>query len=374
MHHLLSAGPQVKKTSDQSISADTDDVLETPKKSSTRVALERNPGLSHWGFTRHVGAALKEKSAARMSTASKAGTSSSKDDSLELVASKDDSLELVASKVSATSKDESLKVDDDDSPTGTNNKALVPVATEAPTLTGTFNGTTTEIGKLTAYSGIAAVIFIITGFVLVFWGHHVFKPVLFISGFYLMGILAFIAMQGIEYKTQKLIGGESRDLVYFIVCIAAGLVGGLMFMCFWKLGMFAVGAVLGFVLATFILSFASGGLLSGVGRTIFIVIMVLIFGFTIYFLERPLLILGTAIPGSYAVILGVDLFARVGFANASQSFLSGNNNYEVTPKVWVMIAAFLLLSLIGIVFQFRSGKKSGHHKGLLERDQMRGKN
>ncbi|KAJ3088702.1 COPII coat GTPase, partial [Phlyctochytrium bullatum] len=70
-------------------------------------------------------------------------------------------------------------------------------------------------------------------------------------------------------------------------------------------------------------------------------------------------------------MVGVDLFARVGFANASKSFLSGSNEYEVTPKVWVMIGSLILLSLIGIIFQFRSGKKAGHHKGLVERDQMR---
>ncbi|KAJ3085139.1 hypothetical protein HDU96_005542, partial [Phlyctochytrium bullatum] len=108
-----------------------------------------SPAVSHWGFTKNVGAALNGNS--RQAT----GPSSTSN----------------RASVAAAGPDE---------------KDFVPIPTEAPSVTGTFNATTNEVTKLTAYTGIAAAIFIITGFILVFWGHQVFKPVLFISGFYFL--------------------------------------------------------------------------------------------------------------------------------------------------------------------------------------------
>ena len=143
-------------------------------------------------------------------------------------------------------------------------------------------------------------------------------------------------------------------------------------MCFWRAGMFAIGALLGFVLASFTLSLVSGGMIpSGVGRSVFLVAFVLLFGTAIFFLELPLLILGTAIPGSYAIVLGMDIFAGVGFAMSTRAFLTGTGDFVTTWKMWLLIVLFMVMSIVGTLFQVLSGRRSGQHKGLAERDEMR---
>ncbi|KAJ1555553.1 hypothetical protein HK405_000486 [Cladochytrium tenue] len=237
---------------------------------------------------------------------------------------------------------------------------IVPSATSDPFSDGTVSSITGQITHLNVYTGIGGAILIATGIALLFWGHRIFKLVLFLSGFYVFGILTYVILQFIAYKTgSDFGGGDHRDLVYLISCIVIGLLGGLLFMCFWRLGMSAIGALLGFVLATFILSFVSGGTISsGIGRSVFIILMSAAGAILIIFVERPVLILGTATTGAFAVITGIDIFVSTGFTDAVHTFLSGSGSFSVTWKTGLMLGAFFLLALIGVVFQFRSGK---HH-------------
>ncbi|KAJ3326910.1 hypothetical protein HDU76_012529 [Blyttiomyces sp. JEL0837] len=165
---------------------------------------------------------------------------------------------------------------------------------------------------LNIYTGIGAGILIITGFFLVFFGHRIFKPVLFVAGFYLFAVLTFVLLQIIESKTGHNFS-NNRDLIYFITCIV--IVGGIL----------------------------------------------------IYFLEKPILVFGTAIPGSYAVIVGADFFIHSGFADATHAFLIGSSDFSVTWKTGLMLGAFAILALVGIVYQF---KHDGRHKGNKEREAL----
>jgi hypothetical protein len=177
--------------------------------------------------------------------------------------------------------------------------------------------------------------------------------------------------QSVEADRTGIFGADTqRDLIYFISCFVVGILGGLVLTCIWKFGLFAIGCLLGWVLAAVILSFSSQGLISaGIGRTIFMIIMSIVFGIAILFLEKPLLVLGTAIPGAYAMTLGIDIFAMTGFATAARAFLSGSNSFTLTTKVWILFGVFVFLSLVGVIHQFRELKKDGHHKGLMYRDQ-----
>ncbi|KAJ1562176.1 hypothetical protein HK405_015031 [Cladochytrium tenue] len=210
---------------------------------------------------------------------------------------------------------------------------IVPSATSDPFSDGTVSSITGQITHLNVYTGIGGAILIATGIALLFWGHRIFKLVLFLSGFYVFGILTYVILQFIAYKTgSDFGGGDHRDLVYLISCI---------------------------VIATFILSFVSGGTISsGIGRSVFIILMSAAGAILIIFVERPVLILGTATTGAFAVITGIDIFVSTGFTDAVHTFLSGSGSFSVTWKTGLMLGAFFILALIGVVFQFRSGK---HH-------------
>ncbi|KAJ3132848.1 hypothetical protein HK101_004553 [Irineochytrium annulatum] len=244
-----------------------------------------------------------------------------------------------------------------------------------PTPTGDVNITGTLVNqanfaKVNAFTGIGAAIMIVTGIILVFWGHYVFKPVLFIAGFYLFALLTFVIMQAIEAKTGNHYGGgDHRDLVYLISCVVLGILGGALLLYFWKFGMFAVGALFGFALATFILTLIPANTVSPTARTVIVILCAIVFGVLIHFLEKPLLIFGTAIPGSLAIMVGIDVFANVGFRGAVRSLLVGES-YSITWQVGCFLGAFALFSLVGVCFQFWHHRRRGRHDGLAERDRL----
>ncbi|KAI9358895.1 hypothetical protein DFJ73DRAFT_793904 [Zopfochytrium polystomum] len=224
----------------------------------------------------------------------------------------------------------------------------VPSPSSDPLTDGTAQNGLGVVTHLNIYTGIGAAILIATGIALVFFGHRIFKAVLFIA---------------VEYKTGNLFagGGDHRDLIYLIVCLVAGFAGGFLMMCLWKLGLAVIGALLGFVLATIILSFVSGGTISsGIGRSIFILLMTLAFSILIQFFERPLLILATAATGAFALVVGLDIFVGTGFTDAAHTFLSGSGTFTVTWKTFLMMALFLLLTVIGSVAFFRDSERGAY--------------
>ena len=152
--------------------------------------------------------------------------------------------------------------------------------------------------------------------------------------------------------------GPNRDLIFIIVCLILGLMFGGMFLCLIKLAIFAVGGLLGFVVATAILAgITSGPIATGLGRGLFIAGMIILFAILVAVIERPILVLATAFVGAFAVLIGVDAFVQAGLARATALLLHGAG-LRVTDKVlWIEIGAFLVLGLIGTVVQFVLGKK-----------------
>ncbi|KAJ3012258.1 hypothetical protein HKX48_006361 [Thoreauomyces humboldtii] len=219
-----------------------------------------------------------------------------------------------------------------------------------------------KLRSINAYNTVGAIILIATGLFFVFSGHQLFKLVLFIAGAYTGGILAFAALSAIENHGHSF--GSSRDLWFLIASLVLGLIVGTLFLCVWKLGLVAVGGVLGFTLSMMILSLASNGLIShGVGRTIFIIVMVLIGAVAILFLERPVLIIGTSVTGAFAVAWGVDVFVRQGLVEATQQFVAGQGVYVPNTWVYVELGGVVALALVGILVQWQGLKGKERRRG-----------
>jgi hypothetical protein len=158
----------------------------------------------------------------------------------------------------------------------------------------------------------------------------------------------------IEARQDTLLFGDSRQLIMTIIVLVAGLLGGAMVACLWRLGLFAIGMLLGFTIGIFFLGFVSNGTIqSETGRVIFLAILSIVGGIAIFFFEKVLLVLSTAFSGSYGAFLGIDVFANTGFSNGIQTFLSGGGEYEATYTVWGMLAGVLALAVLGSFYQFR---------------------
>ncbi|KAJ3031393.1 UNVERIFIED_CONTAM: hypothetical protein HDU68_004473 [Siphonaria sp. JEL0065] len=234
------------------------------------------------------------------------------------------------------------------------------------------------LSRLTAYSGIFGGILIATGIAMAFFGHKLFKPIMFLGGFYLFAAIAFVIMQNVEYNSHNSIGGDNRDLVYFAVCILVGALGGALMLFVWKLGFFAVGAGLGYVLAILVLTALHQVITNSTVQYVVIGVFVIAFGVLIFFLEQPVLIGSTAIGGSYAVFTGIDVFAQTGFTDAARSIVSGHGSLgEVNAGTkWVyMFVGCVLLAIGGIAFQLYQVKQNkGNHEGLLKRNISKAEN
>ncbi|CAO3566655.1 unnamed protein product [Mortierella alpina] len=212
--------------------------------------------------------------------------------------------------------------------------------------------------KITVSGTIVAIVLMVAGFLFAFFGHKFFKITLFLAGFYVFSTLAWIALRNAEPSAGY---GANAQWIYLGVAGAAGILGGGLFLCFWRLGFAAIGAIAGFYLAIFILSWSSQGVISnGTGRTIFIVACVIVGIILTFFVERHVVIIGTAIVGSGSFFVGLDNFVNTGFSAAFTAFLSGKgheallgtNGYVVSPKIYGMLAGTLAMMVIGACFQY----------------------
>ncbi|KAF9584494.1 hypothetical protein BGW38_006250 [Lunasporangiospora selenospora] len=213
-----------------------------------------------------------------------------------------------------------------------------------------------DVYKITISGTIVAIILMAAGFLFAFFGHKFFRITLFLSGFYVFSTLAWIALKNAEPANGY---GSNSQWIYLGAAGAAGILGGALFLCFWRLGFAAIGAIAGFYFAVFILSWANSGVISsGVGRTIFIIAFVIIGIVLTFFVERHVVILGTAIVGSGSFFVGLDNFVLTGFSDAFTAFLSGKktafggDGYTVSGKVYGMLAGTLAMMVVGACFQY----------------------
>ncbi|KAG0048518.1 hypothetical protein BGZ83_006534 [Gryganskiella cystojenkinii] len=218
-----------------------------------------------------------------------------------------------------------------------------------------MGGSPGAVHQITVNSTIVAIVLMVAGLIFAFFGHKFFKVTLFLAGFYGFATLAWILLRNFEPSKGY---GDRSEWVYLGVCAAAGIIGGALFLCLWRLGFAAIGGVAGFYFAMFVLSWATSGVISnGTGRTIFIIACVLVGILATFFLEKPVVILGTALVGSGSFFVGLDSFVHTGFQDAFLAFLGGSHSslfggYQVTGKVYGMLAGTLGMFVIGACFQY----------------------
>ena len=116
-----------------------------------------------------------------------------------------------------------------------------------------------------------------------------------------------------------------------------------------------IGCWLGFIVATLImqLQFLNGLVSNDIGRYIFIIIFVVGFALLTLKFQDVLMIISTAIIGSYAIFLGLDYFARTGFGNFIYNAIYRRAFEGIDGRAWVMVAGFVSLSVVGITIQFK---------------------
>jgi hypothetical protein len=196
-----------------------------------------------------------------------------------------------------------------------------------------------------AYQLPAAGVLLLGGLVATFFGYRLFKFVLAIFGF-IVGALA-----------ASSIWGASSTTYMVIAAIVGGMAGSLLLLAAYFVGVALVGAALGALVANLIWTQIEGD------PHPFVVVLASVAGALLAtWLQRYVIILGTAFGGAWTILLGT--LAMMGDNTALNAAAAGDIwvAYPMNPapgQTWVPWG-WIVLSLVGTVVQmFVTGGQSG---------------
>ena len=204
-----------------------------------------------------------------------------------------------------------------------------------------------------SYQLPAAVVLLLGGIVSCFFGYRLFRIVLAIFGF-ILGALAASSLFGVS-DTWMLLGAA----------VIGGLIGALILIAAYFVGVALVGAALGAAVAN--LLFVSGER----DPSVFVVVLCSIAGaVAATYLQRYFIIVGTAFGGAWTMIVGA--MAIVGDRTALKAAAAGDVwvAYPLDPapgQRWVPIV-WIVLSLIGAGVQLTI---TGGEKGRVGKRRRR---
>jgi hypothetical protein len=199
----------------------------------------------------------------------------------------------------------------------------------------------------------AAIVLLIGGTVACFFGYRLFRIVLSIFGFILGALLA------------SSVFGASDTGPMIAAAIVGGLIGAAVLFAAYFLGVAMVGAGLGAVAANF--AFAAG---DRAPHFLVVVFAAVVGAVGAIYLQRYVIIVGTAFGGAWTLIVGA--MALVGNRTALAAAAGGNVwvAYPLDPapgQRWVPIA-WMVLGLIGVGVQMGI---TGGEKGRIGRKKKR---
>ncbi|KAF9178109.1 hypothetical protein BGZ51_008099 [Haplosporangium sp. Z 767] len=197
---------------------------------------------------------------------------------------------------------------------------------------------------------IAGGVLMVIGLVLTFFGFYHLRFTLLLTGFVGGGIAAFAILTNTEPDTLW----SERILIYVSVCIAAGLLIGLILLGLNKYAFWILGGAGGLALGVYILSWKEGGLIHDTVGRIALMAGAAALGIILsIFLGSLTIIFATVLIGGYMFTLGLDMFLRTGFLeNYKNLFHTGSTvPYQVYSGIYGMLGVLSLMFLLGYLVQ-----------------------
>ncbi|EQC37244.1 hypothetical protein SDRG_05469 [Saprolegnia diclina VS20] len=201
------------------------------------------------------------------------------------------------------------------------------------------------------------------GLIVALAGYRLFRPVLFVSGFGVGAVLAYLLAEAI-FTTQSY-----ATTAHWVCFVAGGLIVGATVVCLWRTGLFVIGAAAGVLLA-FVVNTSFGYKLWPSNPSGMLYVLIAIFGLAgallARCLERPFLIVATSLAGAVACLWGVGYFAG-GYPSGNHlealrnRTASGDYTYDIGSAWWGYMAGTLVLFGIGTLVQFRKTAMGWHH-------------
>lgn len=201
---------------------------------------------------------------------------------------------------------------------------------------------------------LVGVILCVIGFIFLFFGVRLFKPILFLTGVAVGGISSYILLLNLANRYPTL-GGDNQNTIMLIVPFIIGLLLGFLFLFILKLGILSLGALGGFSLAVFILSWQSDNDLinSPVYRPIFISVMICIGSILTMLFERVLIIICTCLFGAGAICSGLDVFIATGFNQAINNIIYHKGSVTMNDQLVGILVSYVVIVALGMFIQFK---------------------
>jgi len=208
-------------------------------------------------------------------------------------------------------------------------------------------------GQLRTDAGsiISLIVLVVVGLAYCFSGFGLFKPTLFMSGFFLASNVTLLALSKSGAFASSNYSPTSVTLIYLAISIAAGLVGGSLLVCCWGIGVYVIGLLGGFVVGNMLLSAIQVQLALPV-RIVIIIFCCIVGVALIHFFEKAIIVSATAVAGAYVTVLGLDMVLNRGIAYDMQ------HNEAPTLDSIYEVAGVLGLAFVGIIVQFMRNRHS----------------
>lgn len=153
---------------------------------------------------------------------------------------------------------------------------------------------------------------------------------------FLLGVLGFIAGAVIFGSMGYELSGGS-ELISIAAGIAGGLAGVFIMYTLYIVGVFAIGAALGFMTASYIF-----GILNSDPMTIVLIASAALGGILAAVMQKPMLILATAFGGSYAAVASISYLILRNFDPLDPEFLNtlGEDQLYRMAIIWFGLGVF----------------------------------
>jgi hypothetical protein len=169
------------------------------------------------------------------------------------------------------------------------------------------------------------------GLIECFFGYRILR--------FLLGVLGFIAgavvCGSLGYELT-----DGSEITSIIAGIAGGLAGAFIMYTLYIVGVFAIGAALGFMTASYVF-----GIMNAAPATIVLIASAVLGGVLAAILQKPMLILATAFGGAYAAVTGVAYLLLRNFDPLDPEFLNtlGEDQLYRMAIIWFGLGVFGLV-------------------------------
>ncbi|CEG65730.1 hypothetical protein RMATCC62417_02451 [Rhizopus microsporus] len=210
----------------------------------------------------------------------------------------------------------------------------------------------------------AAVLFMVVGVYFMAAGFPLFTVTMGMVGFVLGASVTWISLR----TAEPVHGYPMASTVYLCACVGAGLFFGLATSYFWKLSLYLLCCVTGYMFSLFVWCWRDDFIIRyTLTRHLVSLSITLVFTLSVVVIEFIAVIVSMSFIGAYLFVLGLDVFVQTGFSKGIEDILTFRPYYKTTYhidlRVYGMLCSVLGLWIIASVWQmcFNRGKRFGLH-------------